>query len=320
MRRFPPALPAPAGLPLPRRRPRRGRFPQRGLPRAARPPGTARRRLAPARRRGGEAAVPGTEALPRGGRVSRRCHAAPGTGRAGRGSATWIRFLCLRRSAMLSPSAPPVTCAGAGRRAAAAAASREVAGTGEGAGRPRRASPSRRAAVAAAGSWAALRLSPSGSPGPSAGAEGSPARRSPRWVPACGPPRLRDVAACPRGRARAAPPRAAVWLIRNWSRGRCSLCRCPCPRLSRGARAPSAQVQLQSGAEASHRPVPARAAGAARRGLLQAGGRGSARPWPRAGASVSAEAAPGTRRAAPPCRSDGAPALAVKTYSWFWCS
>lgn len=140
------ALPAPAGLPLPRRRPKPGRFPQR------RPHSTARRLLATARRRGGEGGrrtgEGGSPSEGRPGRPEKPGRPEDGerdpppregarAGQGGGGSATWIRFLCLRRSAMLSPSAPPVTWAGAWGGGAVAAASREAAGTGEGAGRPR---------------------------------------------------------------------------------------------------------------------------------------------------------------------------------------
>lgn len=119
------AIPAPAGLPLPRRRPRRGRFPHRRLP-----PGTQHRPPPPRNgtasgrggRRTGEGRTP-SEGRP--GRPEMPGRLEDGEGelppeegaRAGQGggsSATWIRFLCLRRSAMLSPSAPPVTWAGPG--------------------------------------------------------------------------------------------------------------------------------------------------------------------------------------------------------------
>lgn len=119
------AIPAPAGLPLPRRRPRRGRFPHHRLP-----PGTQHRPPPPrngtASGRGGRSTGEGrTPSEGRPGRPEMPGRLEDGEGelppeegaRAGQGggsSATWIRFLCLRRSAMLSPSAPPVTWAGPG--------------------------------------------------------------------------------------------------------------------------------------------------------------------------------------------------------------
>lgn len=88
--------------------------PHRRLPRAA-------------RYRHGEAAEPGlgggipSEGRPgystqptRRGRITLRTGIRSEPGKGGRSSATWIRFLCLRRSAMLSPSAPPVTWGGGG--------------------------------------------------------------------------------------------------------------------------------------------------------------------------------------------------------------
>lgn len=153
---------------------------------------------------------------------------------AGRGSATWIRFLCLRRSAMLSPSAPPVTWAGAGGRQRRQHRERwrEPAEGREG------------RSLSAAHRARRRRRGPRCCPATASITWGKPGSERPRaGSPLVGRPGS-ETSLPARVAGLGWPPHATVWLIRNSPRGRCSLSCSLCPRLSRGAQAPPSKVQL----------------------------------------------------------------------------